>query len=337
MLFGIGSLLLGILILVLTVFNIGINNIIEAVRNISIPLIIAFFSLSLLTYIITTLRWKLILNALGYRLGFPELFQYNVIGFSIGYITPVGRVGGAPARMLLLNQKKVPVERGLASVLLDNIIENSFDVLFAIILLSFFFLKVPIELPTGPLVIPTRWRLAVLGGSIVLVALISVFYYRMLTSQSVFYSLARLLRLNKLRLFSWSEQKLHDVDRLFSWFLRTRPKEMIAIFVISCLSWVILLAQYRIALLSLGQSATFFELLMIMGVLAVVTVAPVPAGIGVLELGQAGIFALLGLDPRIGIAFALLIRLRDFVLTLLGSGFLLQIGMGVLSRGPIEK
>ena len=43
-----------------------------------------------------------------------------------------------------------------------------------------------------------------------------------------------------------------------------------------------------------------------------------PAGLGALEAGQAAAFALLGLVPTVGISAALLIRLRDMKLDLLG-------------------
>lgn len=43
-----------------------------------------------------------------------------------------------------------------------------------------------------------------------------------------------------------------------------------------------------------------------------------PAGLGALEAGQAAAFALLGLVPTVGISAALLIRLRDMKLGLLG-------------------
>ena len=43
-----------------------------------------------------------------------------------------------------------------------------------------------------------------------------------------------------------------------------------------------------------------------------------PAGLGALETGQATAFAPLGLVPAVGISAALLIRLRDMKLGLLG-------------------
>jgi len=335
--FGIGMLLLGIAIFSITILTIGIAEILDVFKTVSVVHVFVYVSISLITMSLAAARWKLILSALNHKLRFIDLFQYNIIGFSISYITPVGRSGGAPARMILLSRHKVPLEKGLASVLIDNIVENSIDILFAITLLSFFFLGIPIEFPNGPLVIPANLRLIVLLGSAIILAAMAIFYYRMLTGKGVFFTILRLTRLSRLPLFAWSEKKLHDLDKTFSWFMRTRPKELFVIFIISCLTWTILLLQYRIALQALGYEMKIFELLMILGVLGVVSVMPVPAGLGVLEFGQAGIFFLLGFDPKLGIAFALLVRLRDFFLTSLGSIFLLQIGFGSLAKMYIKK
>src|SRR3989344_1537114 len=330
--FGIAMLLLGVLIFSITIIDVGIGNIADAFRTISVVYVFAFVILSLVLQDIAVFRWKLILKVLEYKIGFLDLFQYNIIGFAISYITPVGRIGGAPARMFLLKRHNVPIEKGLASVLLDNIIENSIDIVFAIILISLFFLKIPVQIPSGPIEIPKQWEFAVIGGSAIILAVLAIFYYRMLTGKGVFFTLLKITRISRFPMFAWSEKKLHELDNTFSWFIRTRYKELIAIFIISCITWVILLMQYKIALLSLGQEMKIFQLLIVMGVLAATGVAPVPAGFGVFEFGQGGIFYLLGLDPRIGIAFALLVRLRDFFLTSLGSLFLLQIGLGNLAQ-----
>ncbi|MEK6967948.1 MAG: lysylphosphatidylglycerol synthase transmembrane domain-containing protein [Nanoarchaeota archaeon] len=331
--FGILSLLTGIIILSFTLLAIGIDKIAEVFKTISLPLIFAFLTIHLVSVSLAVFRWKLILSALGHKIPFLQLLQYNIIGFSVGYITPVGKIGGAPARMVLLDRDKVPFEKGLASILIDNIVENTFDVLFGIIILSFFFLKLPVSFVE----VPTRWRVLVLLGCAAILSVIIIFYYRMFTGKGVFYSVARLTRLTRIPLFSWSEKKLHDVDKLFSSFIRSRPKEVFAIFAISCLTWIILILQYKVALLSIGQSSGIFELLMIMGVLAVVAVIPVPAGLGVLEFGQAGLFYLLGLDPRVGIVFALLIRLKDFFVMIFGALFLFQIGLGSLVEKQGKK
>ncbi len=331
LIFGAATLIIGITVLAATFLTIGTERIVSQFKNTSIIYLIAFIFLALLASALATIRWRMILRAIGYKTPFFDLFQYIIIAFSISYITPLGRIGGAPVRMVLAKRNKIPYEKGLASVLLDSILENTLDILLAIFLLTALLIALPVH-------IPQTLRMTVIFGMFILLLAIAIFYYRMIKRKSVFFSVISITHLTKLKIFSWNNKKLHELDKTFSWFLRKKPKELLVIGAISALTWAILILQYNIALHAIGYNATIFQILMIIGVLAVTSMLPVPAGVGVLEFGQAGIFILLGLDPSIGIAFALLIRLRDFFMTLLGSGFLLHIGLNSIIGGNyIEK
>ena len=327
--YGLLMILLGIGILTVTVFTIGIDKITVSLKNISVINIAGFLSLSILAMFLASYRWKKILQTLGFDLKISDLFQFNLMGFAVGYITPVGRIGGAPARMIFMEKKGVPKEKGLSSVLLDNIIENTFDALFGITIICLF-----LTLKEG---VPETLKITVIAGMILLFLAICTFYYLMYTGKRVFSMIFSVTRLTKLKLFSWTDKEIHQLDTLFTWFLRNQKFEFLRIFTISAMTWAILIVQYKIALATLGQDATIFQTLLMMAGLAVVAVTPIPAGLGVLEFGQATIFLILGMNPATGIAFAILIRIRDFFITMLGASSLLQYGMANLTNGTDKK
>ncbi len=71
---------------------------------------------------ITIIRWRILVEALGFTLSLSHALKYGFIGFMFN-LSPVGIVGGDVVKVMLLKQKKqVPVEHATASVVMDRII-----------------------------------------------------------------------------------------------------------------------------------------------------------------------------------------------------------------------
>jgi hypothetical protein len=79
-----------------------------------------------------------------------------------------------------------------------------------------------------------------------------------------------------------------------------------------------MIAEYWLMVSFLGVDMTLPQLVTTLTAARISILLFLPAGLGALEASQATSFALLGLDPAIGVSVGLLIRLRDTLLGLAG-------------------
>ena len=64
------------------------------------------------------------------------------------------------------------------------------------------------------------------------------------------------------------------------------------------------------------------EIILTIVVMGLVNFIPVPAALGFLEAGQAGLYSLLKSSASVGLAFSLIIRLRNILVTIIGFGII---------------
>jgi hypothetical protein len=99
---------------------------------------IAFFIGLCLQYFIRSYRWGLILKPHKKKIPLFTLYNYTVIGFLINILLP-GRLGEPARGILLANEEKISKSCGLASILLERLIDAFMIVL--LFLASLFFVK----------------------------------------------------------------------------------------------------------------------------------------------------------------------------------------------------
>lgn len=303
------TVVLGILLSVAVVWSVGLGDIIEAFHRASWTLIGLYVAVSLLIAILLTMKWAIVLDAYGVRLPFATLFIYRLIGYAVSYVTPTAHVGGEPVRAMLLGKQGIPMKVGFSSAVVDRSLELVFNMLM-------FFIGGLILLNLTEF--PRPARIAILIFSIVAVGIVGLFVWGVVGKKRFLVPGMKLLRLNRLKSWKTIERWVDEVELLIQHFYAKKKGHFRLAVFINSLLWVLMLLEYKFALLLLGYDASVLGAFLFLTGVGIAYSLPIPAGLGVLELGQLGAASVLGVAPAIAIALAFLIRFRDLVWTFLG-------------------
>lgn len=114
--------LVGVLLSLILIWVIGAEDIAKAIEQLDSGLLIPILGLLALETIVSTFRWKYIMNAMGEKIPLKSLVPIWLAGNAFNYLSPVVYVGGEAIRIFLLKKRfKIPYHKGSASVFLDQI------------------------------------------------------------------------------------------------------------------------------------------------------------------------------------------------------------------------
>jgi uncharacterized protein (TIRG00374 family) len=111
------------------------------VKDIGFEIIILCLFFALLSIIIRSLRWILVLDMMGYHIRFLESLRLSLIGIYYGSISP-GRMGEF-VRGYRLSKKGIPARDGLISVLYDRL----YDIVTPLSLAGTYYISTLFDLP----------------------------------------------------------------------------------------------------------------------------------------------------------------------------------------------
>jgi len=308
--FGIGSLVIGLLLLFILISRMGVEKIILPFRSFSVIFLIFFLIMAATILLLSVLRWQLVLKSFNLNVPFSTILSYYVMGFSMSYLTPSARMGGAPLKAYMLSRHKIPFERGLGSILIDNILETTFDIVFSSLWIVI--LLIQFELPK-------RFETIIIIFLVSFFIFFGILFIRLYQEKRAFSLFFNWLRFLRFKLVNDLLEKIKVIDSMFSLFLRKKRLALTFFIIISFFVWMIGLVEYKVALLTINFNASIFQLFLIIVFAVIASMLPVPASLGVLELSQVSVFTLLGVDPYIGVALAIILRFRDILLALIGA------------------
>ena len=128
------SLTIGFALFFIALKEVGAKNISYALSSFAFWQILLIFGMSLFGLAIGAWRWKIVLNAQKIFPKFSDIFSAKLIGHSINYLTPVMFAGGEPFKALALEKKAdVPIEKGFASIVIEEVVFLSVSFVFAVI------------------------------------------------------------------------------------------------------------------------------------------------------------------------------------------------------------
>lgn len=270
-------------------------------------------------------RWWLFLRAQGYTPPFLALLRYRLAAFGVSYFTPGPHTGGEPLQILLVQRNHhVPGDVALASVALDKIFDLTFNFSFLLISLTMALRSTLLADRLGPESI-----LYILWWPLLLIALLIAW-------RCGAHPFTQLLRWSafKFRTLLWIEkrpisQRIGQLGRkLYAGIQRSearmvtlcreRGRWLLIAGLISAASWVLLIIEFWMATNVLALDLTLTEAVLVLAATRVAILLPLPAGMGALEASLVLALESLGLTGSAGVALAVLIRLRDVGLGLLG-------------------
>jgi len=321
-----GSVLLGIVILVIILFKYPFGEVISTFTNFTPLLVLAYLVVSGLIMLTLSFRWKTILDTLGHRIPFHKLVGYRIIGYGISYITPSAKVGGEPVRAALLKRQGLSFREGLSSIIIDKTIELSFSALFFICGVIFLILDYAL---------PSRLFILLIILSLFFLYLIWWFYSRIMRGKTVFTRIFRFFRLHKLGFLAKYQSIILNFEKPIIHFYRTQRKEFFIAAGISLFSLGLSLVEYKLVLLMLGINAPLGVVFLVFSLAGFAFLIPLPMALGSFEAFQLSLFSILRIGPAAaGVGVAIITRSRDllWVLGALVLAFYLGSFKNIISR-----
>lgn len=300
----------------------SLKDIFYAYKNFN-PWILLLYALTIFVLmIVLTWRWDVILKSRNIKIPFRKLFIYKIIGTSINFLTPGPRVGGEPTQASLMTKHNVDFTEGLSTIMIDKIIDTTTSGILFIIGLLLVAIKYTF---------PKNAEFPLIIGGLIFIAIVVLFYYRMLNSQHFFLRIFHFLRLDKIksRFLKTLEKKIEEIELIMIHFYKHNKKAFMTALGISIFTWIVMFFEYKLATTLLGINMGVVEIFFIVSFIGIALLFPIPMAIGVLEAGQVSAFALIGLSASAGIALAFFVRMKDIIIALIGVALLSMYGFHV--------
>lgn len=270
--------------------------------------------LTFLMALVGTWKWKRILDETDYKVPFKEVWRVYLASFSIRFLAPVIIVGAEIFQGYILRKKNsVPWSEGMASVIIDRVLEWTTN-LIVVFFGAIFFLFI-IGLP--PL------NLIIIFGSIFLVFLVGVsfFYFKAFKRESIAKAFVKIFN-QKINVQPFEVEK-----EIFNFFKFSRKKIVCKVFALNFLRAGIMFLRTWLLIFFLGEKIGALPTLSVLSFSYLAVMFPIPTALGSHEIIQTFAFGSLGLGIGAATAFTMIIRGAELIIALLGVIFLFRLGV----------
>jgi uncharacterized protein (TIRG00374 family) len=289
--------------------------------------IVPLLVLSAAHVVLAAWRWQVILRAQGDEVPLRKLLSPWLAGYAFSYLSPVVFLGGEGVRTYILKSRfNIPLHRGAASVILDQIISGTFVLLTV-------FLSAALLISFSGLPHITRVLATVSAVILVLGAGLAVLYAQAFRNKHILQPLLRLFSLQRTR-FGRFLGKFED-DIIV--FLDVRSSTLWLVFLISALRQATFVARNAAILFFLGQGVDVIKATVIMGATYVGYLVPIPAALGTQEASQTLLFSIAGQGGSTGAAFSVIFRVSEVGVAVVGILVLLRSAADLMALGVLRR
>lgn len=300
--------------------TIGLEGIKNAFLTLAGPKGIVIFGLTVLMLLVGAWKWKTVLKSQGFKISLKELWTSFWAASSIFFFTPILILAGDIFRTYILKERKNIVwEKAMASVIIDRILEWTFNILIILAGAIFFITKI------SP--IPLKLEIILIGSLIILIGVAVFFYFKSFRKESIV----------SLFLGRISRNHFLDIEKEVFKFFKPKNKEMWKCFGINFLRGVTAILRCWLVLVFLGKGLAILPAISILGFYFLALLIPIPAALGSHDALQAFSFGALGLGADAGAAFAMIIRGAELIAALVGLIFLFRLGAGLIKNIIFRK
>jgi uncharacterized protein (TIRG00374 family) len=305
--FGIGALLFFSLIA-----GVGWEEVWKSLRTFSIPRAFIVFLFTAAFLGMGAVRWQKILQSQGESVSLVRLCTSYLGGFSLLFFVPVIPFASELLRAAALKrQENISYEKGMASVIIDRILEVT-STLFVVIAGGIIFLFL------GDSIFYSV-KTAVIGIFIFIWAVLLFFLYmRVFQKKSI------------IRIFWKGGENAAEVEREVFLFLRITNSYFWKGIWISFLRSFFGVARIWAILLFFGKGTAVLPGITILGFYYLALLVPVPSALGAHDALQAAGFSAFGLGAGSGAAFALVIRATEVLFAMAGLVWALRFGVSAM-------
>lgn len=320
------SLLAGVFLFIWTLNFVGWQEIREAFRvfvswNGVAVLILTFFITAIGVW-----RWQEVLGGLNVRISLKDLFGSYLAGYSIMFFAPIAIWGGEVLRGYYLKEKKfIAWEKGMASVIIDRILEWTINLIVIILGVSLFLSKIY----TFPK------KIEIIFGAVFLLFLFSIvyFYIKVFKKESFIKSIAEIFGVKKVG----EKNVILAAEREIFIFFRIKNKLMWKALGISFLRAAAMWIRVWLVIFFLGKSVSGLSALSVLGFNYLAVMIPIPAALGSHEAIQTFVFGAFNFGLPAATAFAIIIRSAETIISLAGAIILFKLGTEIMKKMFFRK
>jgi uncharacterized protein (TIRG00374 family) len=298
------SLLVGIALFVLVIYKAGLKQIISDFASIGLLNFLILMLLRLVYWFSRTLNWKIILDHQKKSTPFWPMLSARLADHAISYLTPSNLFGGEPVRALMTPSSNK--RQALATIIVDKTVELISIITFIIIgvILALSRLKMSQELKIVFLVF--------CFGAVIFMGVL------VLQQKKGFFSLlVKLLSKIKIkpRLIQRSQEKIEELDNHISHYYRQHPRFFFQVYTFYALTFLIWTLEIHLTLVYMNTlGITPMKSFLIITLTTIAAVIPViPGALGISELTNVAVFAILGLAPEKGVSLVLVRRVISLI------------------------
>jgi len=285
------KLSLGIGILIYIIYKIGINNIINDLKEINPYIAIISILIFPVSLALGALNFAILVRAADYKIKTKKIIAYSLLSWSYGLFIP-GKLGEFSI-IHYLKKEKIGMGTGTAIAIIDKIITLLTLFLFSLAGV-YLFLS-----PTNPNILT----------NVILIALIGGFIFYLLIISKIGRKFIRKYILRKY------ENKFKGFSKTFFLFIKKRKKYLILNFLITSTKWVLLSLIIQILLYSFNITPNFIHILLILCTIKIITLIPISInGLGVGEAIAIYLYSFINIPSTIIIIVFLFIRIVNYSL-----------------------
>ncbi len=326
-------LFMGLLTLLGLVGHIGPERILETGAALGPTAVLIILTPSILMYGLDTLGWRFTLNRYLPSLPFWRLCVIRMAGEMVNMTTPTASVGGEPLKAYLLKPSGVPIEEGLASVVVAKTTMTLAQIAFILVGISL-----------GVWILPSSdwawsFSLPILGALVsVGLLLFGLTVFVIIQRRGLFTSLLGLLRKSRIQ-FKYLEsrkKKLLALDRLVQAFYIQDRHAFFQSTGTFFLGWLAEALEVYAILFCLGVPIDLPTALAIDAFSTFIKggTSFIPGSLGAQDGGNVLLLVIFGFGELTGILFALVRRFRELVWIVIG--LICLAAMGSPSR-PMQE
>ena len=281
----------------------------------AVPAIVAVYGV---VYLLNTIAWRLTMIEEP-RLSFPRAYAINVAAFAMNYMTPFASIGGEPFKIVAASQW-MGARNATASVLNFRLVHMQAHLLVFLTGVALAFVLLPSGAIATPLLVVMAVILLILTGILFAV-------HREGVVERLFDFLERLPLINRLtKRLEPRRAALVEVDRQLIAFHKSSPTRYYGSLAFEYGARVFSMLEFFFIARAVGHPVSFGTAFLIGGFSSLVVnlFFFMPFNVGSKEGGLYVIFAALGLPARLGVAAAVISRIRELVW--IAIGLLLVLG-----------
>ena len=287
---------------------------------------LVIFGLTLLMILVGNWKWKEILRGEDVKISFRELFRPYLAGFTIRFLIPILFLGGEIFQSYILKEKNaVSWSKGMASVLIDRILEWTANLVVIFLGLIFFLLTIG----------SPSMKLGVIFGVVFLLFLLglSLFYFKVFKRESIVKFILKILGIKTPN----QKNTFFEIEREIFNFFKPKKIWMWKGFLLSFFRTVIMYFRVWLLIIFLGKEISALPVISILGFSYLAATIPIPAALGSHEAIQTFAFNSLGLGSSTATAFTMLIRGAELIIALVGLYILFRLGTELIKAILFKK